>query len=233
MTKIYTVKRDNVCAGKVITDFKITEKNNRFVISSFDSCRSMLYVPTFDSKAEDLLYCSPNYPVFNGDNIKECNSSNFIIYNNKNIGKLLKFLGYQQELDYIDLENIRRSLFNGKFPLENLEKFGLIESDPEYQKYYDEKGNLVTNPFVLKKLIKERKRLQARGILQEYVISEDYEGLSHEVIDQIVLPYEYFELLRNLGDKSLSDVIKGYEAKTNAFKPAKAEGPIRSLKKYD
>lgn len=45
------------------------------------------------------------------------------------------------------------------------------------------------------------------------------------------LPSQYFDILKSMGDKSLLDVIFGFDKRMNAFVPAKEEGKIKKLKR--
>ena len=240
MANLYTVKRDDICVGKVITDFDLnTDATNlygqKMRLGTFYAYRSMLFVQNYEGKAEDLLYFSPQYRILNDQNIEACKNEKIIIDQAHNISKLLKFFGYGDELTYLEVEGIRKRFFNGKFPIENAEKFGLQEVAPENQKYYDNKGVLVVDPYLLKILIKQRKKQQLFGYHREFTGLEnpDIDELTIEQLNKVILPSEYFDILRDHGDHALYEVLHGYEERMDAFKPHKEEGIVRSLKKYN
>lgn len=238
MTNLYTVKRDDICVGKVITEFEISEKKDNLngqeiTIGSSYSYRNMLFIKDYDNYSEDLLYTSPKYPIFTSDNVDVCLKHNIIIKQAHNISRLLRYFDYPAEMTFLDVIAMRNRLFNGKFPIENADSFGLMELDAKHQTYYDLKGNIITDPTLLKPLIKQRERMRAFGQYYEFINSDDFDGLTQEQIERVILPKEYFDILREHGDHSLYDVMCGYEERINSFKPNKAEGPIRSLKKYN
>lgn len=238
MANLYTIKRDDICVGKVIKDFELDNKTtnllgNEIKLGYFTKLRNMLFVKNMDNCAEDLLYTSPQYPIYSEENIENCRNQSIIIEQAHNISKVLRYFGYPEEMTYLDVESMRRRLFDGKFPILNAHSFGLTELDPSQQTYYDLKGNIIKDPQQLKPLIKQRKRMQALGQHLEFVNSDDFDGLTMEQLEVVILSSEYFNILREFGDNTLYDVLCGYAERTDAFKPCKEEGIIRSLKKYN
>lgn len=72
--RYYSVDRDDVYVGKVIKviggiyryEHVVDDKPLASVeIDKYERLRNMLFVPTEEGLSEDLLYRSPNYPVFN------------------------------------------------------------------------------------------------------------------------------------------------------------------------
>lgn len=106
--------------------------------------RTMLFVLDENNHANDLLYNSPHYPIFNISPNKDClNSSICILHDTYQIGKVLKYFGYSDKLIYDDILKIRKELFNCDFVLDNCELFGRYETDPHESSYevYDSKDN--------------------------------------------------------------------------------------------
>lgn len=234
MKSLYSVKRDEIYAGQVITDFNIETKRteDKPKVGYSITYRSILFTINHLRLAEDLLYSSPNYPIFNISDIETIKNSPIIINNACNIGPLLKRLYYKSELDYMDVYGIRKRLFNGNYPNEHCELFGLQKLVPEQKIYYDEKGKVIHDPETLKEFIKKAKREELIG-RYNFTEMNDVEDLDPRLIEKYFLPYEYFKLLHELGDNTLLEVMLGYEDKKDTFKPDKREGMIRSLKKYD
>lgn len=241
MSQIYKIKRDEICVGKVITDFEILKNGHSLLgkkidFARFTPCRSMLFIPTEFGYAQDLLYDSLLYPIYGKCDDDVYLSANFILKEAENIGEMLKYFGANDELLPVEIERIRNTYFNGVFPIEHAYNFGLTEVDLEKQPFYDSKGRTVNNPEIIKRHQKLIRQQQFWGLRREFVPDPDYEELYLEGIAEVkelLLDPKYFEILRTYGDKSLIEVLCGYEERMNAFKPHKAEGPIRRLKKYN
>jgi len=238
MENLYTVKRDDIYVGRVIGEFEIGENSYNLLgkevkLGAFYKYRSMLFVKNMDNTAEDLLYDSPQYPIYTPDNIEACKNSKIIIDQAYNLSRLLRYYKYDEDLTFLDIERIRKRFFDGKFPIENADKFGLIEIDPALQTYYNNLGKVITDPDELKVLIKQRRRQIALGGHREFTFDEELNMVPYEMLVTMILPHELFEVLRDCGNHSLYDVMNGYEERINAFKPHKEEGLIRSLKKYN
>ena len=169
--------------------------------------RTMLFVLDENNHANDLLYDSPHYPIFNISPNKDClNSSICVLHNTYQLGKVLSYFGYPEQLSYEDIVRIRKHLFNCDFVLDNCELFGRYETDPHDTSYevYDSKGNHRT--FNL--------------------IKED-SPLSHKYFDCIICNKDQWEKLIQIAGQSSewTGVVE------DAFLPNEREGKIRSLHK--
>lgn len=229
MTNSYIVHRDGICVGKVITDFEFIGDSKDISgtmvkIGPHYKYRSMLFVKDINNCAIDLLYNSPRYPIFTPENIEECKNAKVIIDQAYNIKELLTAYDYSDEISYWGVEGIRKRFFNGKFPLEYADIFGMIPVDPATQTYYDSLGNPIYDKKILEQTIKEIRRSQYWSRSQAYIHDDDIPcGIKH-------LSQELFEVLREYGNHSLYDVLHEYEDRINAFKPHREEGLIRSRK---
>ena len=87
--KNYKIDRDNVYVGRVMKIFK--NKKGHLNLNVEFLYRSMLYVPTEDNKASDLLYDTRDYPIFNKNDDIDYLKSNAIIFNSCNLAPLLKY----------------------------------------------------------------------------------------------------------------------------------------------
>lgn len=106
--------------------------------------RTMLFVLDENSHANDLLYDSPHYPIFNISPNNDClNSQISLLHYTYQLGKVLQYFGYPEQLNYEDILNIRKHLFSSDFVLDNCELFGRYETEPNESSYevYDSKGN--------------------------------------------------------------------------------------------
>lgn len=225
--RIFPVKRDEIYAGQVITDFELDSDNREF--KSFYVCRSILFTIDSDGKAIDLLYSSPSYPIYNVSDINKCLHSNIIIKYAKNIGPLLKYFGYDEYLDYKDVLSVRKKIFSKNFAHENSEIFGLSKNQPKLD-YYDTEGKLITNPQTKEKL-SETAKIRYGYDTYTYTESSIYDGISAQDLNLVTLSAEYFNLLITLKNPYFIEYLKGSNISMNAFKPHNIEGPIRSLKK--
>lgn len=227
MANGYVVRRENICVGKVITDFKIVRnENNTFEIGMHQKYRSMLFVRDRYNQAIDLLYNSPKYPIFSPDNIDAVKDAKIIIDGIANLEPLLYYFNYCDKISYLGAEGIRKRFFNGKFPIENYHYFGLRMVDPSEQTFYDSLGNPILDKNILEQLYKQTRR--ERKICRSQVFELDSVSPSANYCYGIG---HIFDALRMYGDNTLYDVLHGYEEHINAFKPHQEEGPIRSRKK--
>lgn len=105
--------------------------------------RVILFVLDENKCANDLLYDSPHYPVFNISSDDLCWKATISIKNYVySIGKILEYYGYNEILKYKDICKIKEQFF-GDFVLDNSELFGLCEADPNQSgnETYDLNGN--------------------------------------------------------------------------------------------
>ena len=229
--KQYTVKRDNIYAGRVIsTSFIYELENGEIGINGYRDLRTMLFVKDANGYASDLLYNSPSYPILSmTDNYKvfdyyhKCKklgqNRQLYVYNFCNLGELLKHFGYDEELTYDDIKEIRKKFFDGKFAHDNCELFGWHETMAEDLTFYDG-DRKVTDP---KTIAKRQRQYRADQQLGHRSFSSTGPG---------VLRDEYFKKLDDMyGDNTILDVLYGWNYKFNEFKPSKMEGRIKRLHK--
>lgn len=123
--------------------FLLGKRNQLCYDGPTEFLRSMLFVLDNENCASDLLYNSPHYPIFNISNNDICINSSISIKNHcYQIGKVLKYFGYKDELVYEDIVRIK-DFFFGDFILDNCELFGRYETTPNGTSYetYDSFGN--------------------------------------------------------------------------------------------
>lgn len=112
---------------------------SRYEVNNF---RSMLFVLDENNCADDLLYNSPHYPIFNISENDLCLSSLLSIKHDAyNLGRLLQYFNYPMYLNYKDIVEIKLRFF-GEFLLENSRIFGVYETDSDQTcvETYDCKG---------------------------------------------------------------------------------------------
>lgn len=142
----YEVERMNIYAGEVMKVGQIY--SNPIVISSArlnekevhasgtKKCRSILFTIDENNFSNDLLYNSPAYPILN---MTECEryldiisyggkdifyhadnsgSGIFVINNILELGSLLRYLGFDEQIDYKQMLEIRKLIFSGTFSSE-------------------------------------------------------------------------------------------------------------------
>lgn len=229
--KQYTVKRDNIYVGRVISTSNLYELgDNKIEPGGYRDLRTMIFVKDPYGFASDLLYNSPNYPILSmTDNEKVLchhNSLNelaidnqFYIYDTCSLSELLKYFGYGEELSYDDIKEIRKKFFNGRFAKDNCELFGWKETMAEDLTFYDG-DKKITDPEIIKKYQKNYRLEQKLG------------RRSFTSNGNAKLNREYFDKIDNLyGNNSLIDIIDGWGLKINEFKPSRLENRIKRLHK--
>ncbi len=105
--------------------------------------RSMLFTIDENNHANDLLYDSPHYPIFNISSNEDCLSSSIGICDYAfELYEVLKCLGYSEEIGYKEVLEIREKLFSCDYVLNNCKEFGVIETDPIQTSYetFDSSG---------------------------------------------------------------------------------------------
>lgn len=228
----YEISRNDVYVGEVVKAYEIyrfEEPGNLFqtkpgelTTSCWDSYRSILFTLDPDKKSNDLLYKTKAYPILNLSDDDLCLSlknESLIIQGACNLNFLLEYFNYKNELTYEDIVNIRKTFFNGRFAQDNCELFGYKEIKPEEKPYYRH-GNRITEPELLKKYIRQERKLQEAG----------YRIFSP--INESILPKEYFDILVDLGDVVYPELLFNLEDKTDAFIPHKKEGPVKKLRRF-
>lgn len=92
--------------------------------------RSSLFILDKNGCANDLLYDSRHYPIFNISPDELCYAAPICITNAYNMGLLLAYFKYPQYLKYKDITRIRDTFF-GDFVMDNCELLGRVETDPK------------------------------------------------------------------------------------------------------
>ena len=93
--------------------------------------RSMLFTLDENNHADDLLYDSPHYPIFDISPDEDCLKSPICIgHNTYELRELLKYDGFSEELGYEDILRIRSTYFTCDYVLNNCEFFGIRETGP-------------------------------------------------------------------------------------------------------
>ncbi|MBQ6687176.1 MAG: hypothetical protein IJN03_01475 [Bacilli bacterium] len=235
---LYTIKRDSICVGKVITNFTILDNKHNLLgkpmsLGEYSECRSMLFASNEGGFAEDLLYSTPQYPIFRECNDVVCKQAKFMIIDPVNMGKFLKAVGYEEDVEYLDVERIRNRYFKRFYTTTHAEEFGMTEVDIDIQlaNELSQMKNLTEEQIACYKRL--RKFQNFFGLRSQYEYSQAIQETPLTEISKFFLPPEYFEILRKYGDRSIFELYFGYADKMNSFKPIKEEGPIRSLKKYN
>lgn len=147
----YKINRDAIYVGEVIKpiDFlKYQYKNfqtgkkeeSKLRASSYDSYRSILFIRDEEDFALDLLYQSPRYPILSITDENICMNSDIVIKDPYNLSLLLKHFGYDKNLSYKELLEIRKTYFTGSFGIENCELFGMKEKDDALWKHITSEG---------------------------------------------------------------------------------------------
>ena len=161
--------------------------------------RSMLFTLDENNHANDLLYDSPHYPIFDISPDEDCLKSPICIgHNTYELRELLKYDGFSEELGYEDILRIRNTYFTCDYALNNCEFFGVRETGPHETGLfcYDSKAN--------------------------YRTFNDYMDV---YIEGAQFPYTYFFML--VYNKDYYDYHS--KCVIDMFKPRDEEGPIKSL----
>lgn len=168
--KVYKTKKENISTYEEgLYDISLCSEDE--IREHFDSCRfllekkfqivhnkgenlfyrNMLFTLDENKHANDLLYNSPHYPIFNISTNEDCINSSICLVDSAfrgggridNIGYLLKYLGYSKELSYEDIIRIYNLLFKTDFILDNCNSFGVLETDSHDSclEIFDLKGN--------------------------------------------------------------------------------------------
>ena len=170
--------------------------------------RTMLFTLDENNHANDLLYSSPHYPIFNISSNEDCLNASIGLTNNVfNLYNFLCFMKYTESvLGYDDILNIRKKYFNCDFIIDNCDLFGIEERDKYNQDetVTDSKGRLHLMEFT----------------------KVDWFSLERDLFRMILVSKDYFY------HKESAKFVKGYQFEgelIDAFKPSEKEGPIKSL----
>lgn len=224
----YKVCRDNIYVGEVVrtkcvynkifNQFLETDKD-KLNIGLYRSYRSMLFVPDEDKLADDLLYDSPHYPILNISDDEKCvgfGDKITVIKEAFNLSELLRYFGYQEELTYKDIIEIRKTFFTKKFIYHNSNLFGYEKVKPEEMIFYKE-GIEITEPKKIKQCISYYKKKELLGYAKFFNTG------AH------VLPTEYWEILNERRDGTLWELCANHDKKLDAFVPHKHEEKTKKL----
>lgn len=212
--KDYIIKRKDVYLGEIVKANGIfkrltsgRDKAGNLDIKNATFYRNMLFTPTIDKFASDLLYNTDDYPILNGTNrdyILNQDEGIILVRDYYNLDELLEYFCYNDELNITDIIKIYNTFFTGKFGIDNCTLFGRSEIPAEEIEFYHE-NELVTGGILLEKYKSEYRKLQKQG-----------KGL-YTKLDESTLPRHYFLLLQN--DKK-------------SFTPSKEEGKIKKLTRF-
>jgi len=161
--------------------------------------RSMLFTLDENKHANDLLYTSPHYPIFNISPHDDCLKSEICIGRyTYEMYNLLKYFEYPNEIGYEDVLRIRNTFFSCDYVLDNCEIFGYKDGGTSIKKGHDSQANY------------------------------DSKGIGRYIFDfkeDSPLSYMYFRMLCSNKDEYLfyKHSIR------DKFKPCEEEGPIKSL----
>ena len=226
-SKKYKICRDNVYVGKLGKAEGIYENSfcsnwfpQSLVINKWFPLRSILFTIEGDYGC-DLLYHSPNYPVFNysSDDLLLSMDDDIIIQNACNLNSILEFFGYDNYLNIDDLIRIRKTFFTGRFAKDNCTLFGYREVKADKMRFFLD-GKEVKDEIALHE---EREKFNLKHGLGNRIFVEAEEG-----------PFsrELFKLIDSFGDERSMDLGVSFVLKKDAFMPHYSEGPIKKLKRF-
>ena len=212
--KNYIVKRKDIYLGEVVKATSIykrivsgNEPSGSLDIKSAVIYRNMLFTPTDNKFASDLLYNTADYPILNGtsnDYVLNLKNGSILIKDYYNLEELLEYFCYGEELNINDIVKFYNTFFTGLFSKRNPELFGKELITAEEIKYY-KNDRQITEEKELKMCQNEYKILQKLG-----------KGLYRRKEESVLSRY-YWDILQN--DKS-------------SFKPKREEGKIKKLTKF-
>lgn len=224
--RYYKVNRNDVYVGRII---KFDPLENPFYEYKTPSevcptgtkvhyCkiyRSMLFAPTRDGYAEDLLYTSPLYPAVNIASDYDCKKAykNVIVTECCHLAKLLEYLGYQEVLSFEDLMRLRNTVFKKNWIRENMQLFGMQECKPLEDNFDTEEA--------------------FRKALESFQLDQKLGLYSYSPIDGVKpdLPNEYFYIIDDLRDAHIQEILIarffGINLKANSFKSSKDEVGVK------
>lgn len=171
--------------------------------------RTMLFTLDENNHANDLLYDSPHYPIFNISPNEDCLDSPIALTNNVyNLYNFLRFMKYTEgELEYKDIQKIREKYFNCDFIIDNHKLFGIEDVDTNIsldETVTDSSGKLHIMEFA----------------------NVEWESFERYLFKMILISKDYFSHSETATFKS------GYQFEgkvIDVFKPCEEEGPIKSL----
>ena len=112
MTK-YVINRDKINLGTIIRPIiRMYDADNltKVDIYGYHNIRLVLFSINENNLSNDLLYNSPNYPIENISDLKECANSKYVINKTYNLDEFLTNLGFDEELTKRDLKKLRNKL---------------------------------------------------------------------------------------------------------------------------
>ncbi len=212
--KDYIVNRKDIYVGEVIRANgiyrRITTGNDVagcLDVKKSNIYRNILFTPTKDKYAYDLLYDTTNYPILNGADssyiLANCDGS-ILVRDYYNLDELLEYFCYDDKLNISDIIKIYNTFFTGSFSFENPELFGRKRIEADEIEYYKE-NKIVTDCKSLERCKKEYKKLQEKG-----------KGLYSKLDDSVLDRYYFIILQRN----------------KKSFIPSKEEGKVKKLVRF-
>ncbi len=198
MRQEYKVKRDNVYVGRVM----YYSQNKQIPM------RSMLFEKTCENLADDLLYDTPYYPIAKKEEDKK---QNFVVDECWNLGQLLNYLGFPEELTKREIQKVRK-IFQGSFLKKYCVLFGMRQVLPEERTYHYLNGEEITNFLELKAIL-----------LREKLKRKKMRFVPVEMIPRL-FPEEMMRMIRDR-----SDNYQEMSLRRNAFRPKDKEGNLRKL----
>lgn len=222
----YKINRGKVFVGEVIktgakSQVESTVKGIKQELvgpGSYEEYRSIIFTLDETGRANDLLFHSPHYQVFKPTGkrrISQIQPHSIIVHESKNLGELLEYYGFPEELTYEDIETIRRTFFNKSFLENNCEVFGYREVQPSEYTIVSN-GQLVTDPQRIQESVRYIEKQRKKG------------NTSFVSTGNGQLSSEYWDVLSNRSDNDLLDVLF-LDKKRDAFAPHKEEGPVKKL----
>lgn len=132
--KDYIVRRKDIYIGEVLKAEGIykritsgIEKSGFLGIKRSTFYRNILFTPTIDRFASDLLYDTDDYPILNvtrSDYIFDQGDGVILINNYYSLDELLDYFCYDDDLSINDVVKLYNTFFTGKFSIDNCSLFG-------------------------------------------------------------------------------------------------------------
>lgn len=156
----YRAKRDNIYVGELIHVDKLANfegaESSYIYPTSKCSYRSILFTPTKDNLASDLLYDTKDCPILGITSDEKCLSigSGLFVFNPVNISPLLRHFVFHNKVRLDDAKDIKSMFLTKYFGDWQHELFGCDKVKPEDFEFYD-RDRLITDLKEIKKYIKK------------------------------------------------------------------------------
>lgn len=128
INKMYRISRDDIYVGQVVKGEGLVRnhldhdylgiKAGELGVIQPRALRSILFSPSRENFAVDLLYDSPLYPVLNMTNDEVCMAyykDSILVDRAVNLGEILAYYKFEQNLVFEEVQQIRRAFFGGGF----------------------------------------------------------------------------------------------------------------------